>query len=110
MRWGEELAFIARGRAASIHPTAESIHSRKLARHRGYERGAETIRAISASLALFSPPLRLPVCVAGAILVPFEGGSVSSYIPSVVRRDQASVALLAVALRHSHPRSLDPGH
>jgi hypothetical protein len=30
--------------------------------------------------------------VAGAILVPFEGGSVSSSIPSVVRRDQAGVA------------------
>ena len=59
--------------------------------------------AISASLTLFSHPLRLPICVAGAILVSFEGSSVSSSIPSVVRRDQASVAQLAVALRHPHP-------
>ena len=54
--------------------------------------GVDTIWAISASLTLYSPPLRLPVCLARSSYVAFEGGSISGYIPSVVRRHQAGVA------------------
>src|SRR4051794_28114039 len=66
---------------------------------------------MSPFLALWAPrPLSLPVRLAGPLHVPFEGGSVSSHILSVVRRDQAGVVSLAGSLPHLPPCSLNPVH
>src|SRR5215212_2229106 len=64
----------------------------------------------SSFLTLSLPPRRLTVCLAGTFHVPFEGNSVSSHIPSIVRCDQAGVVLLALAVRHLRPGRLNHLH
>jgi hypothetical protein len=106
--YSEAYSYPVRGiRHRSIHSAAEKGSSRKLScrfsgllgnwRIRGQkERSGVETNGASAFLTPCPPPpfafrLRLPVCLARASHVAFEGASVSGYILSVVSIDQTGV-------------------